>query len=299
MSFYSELFALCEKIGCEYSETALLSDYTSFKIGGKADVMVFPDTLEKIKTVFSFADEQKMPVFVLGKGSNLLVGDDGLKGVVINTCRFDKIELVDETTIVCQSGVSLTRLCRFALENSLTGLEFAFGIPGTAGGAAYMNAGAYGGEMKDVLVECTHLEKGIEGSFSGEELELGYRKSVYSDKDYIITSLVLKLEKGDKQEIKAKMDDLMQRRKDKQPLEFPSAGSTFKRPEGYFAGALIEQCGLKGYTVGGAQVSEKHAGFVINIGSATAKDVNELIAHCQKTVYENTGVLLEPEVKMI
>ncbi len=299
MSLYSELFALCKKIGCEYSETALLSDYTSFKIGGKADAMVFPDSLEKIKNIVSFADEQKMPVFILGKGSNLLVGDEGVKGVVINTCRFDKIELVDETTIVCQSGASLMRLCRFALENSLTGLEFAFGIPGTAGGAAYMNAGAYGGEMKDVLVECGHLKNGVEGSFSGEELKLGYRKSVYSDKDYIITSLTLKLQKGNKEEIKAKMDDLMSRRKDKQPLEFPSAGSTFKRPEGYFAGALIEQCGLKGFTVGGAQVSEKHAGFVINTGSATAKDVNELIAHCQKTVYENTGVLLEPEVKII
>lgn len=300
MSLYSELFALCEKIGCEYSETAFLSDYTSFKIGGKADVMVFPDTLEKIKAVVSFSDEQKLPVFILGKGSNLLVGDDGIKGVVINTCHFDKIELVDETTIVCQSGASLMRLCRFALENSLTGLEFAFGIPGTAGGAAYMNAGAYGGEMKDVLVKCEHLDvKGNEGSFSGEELKLGYRKSVYSDSEYIVTSLTLRLQKGSKEEIKAKMDDLMSRRKDKQPLEFPSAGSTFKRPEGYFAGALIEQCGLKGYTVGGAQVSEKHAGFVINIGSATAKDVNELIAHCQKTVYENTGVLLEPEVKMI
>lgn len=300
MSSYSELFTFCEKIGCEYSTAALLSDYTSFKIGGKADVMVFPDTLEKIKGVVSFADEQKMPVFVLGKGSNLLVSDSGIKGIVINTCKYDKIELSDETTIVCQSGVSLAKLCRFALENSLTGLEFAFGIPGTAGGAAYMNAGAYGGEMKDVLIECGHLDsKGNEGFFAGEELKLAYRKSVYSDSEYIITSLILKLEKGNREEIKAKMDDLMSRRKDKQPLEYPSAGSTFKRPEGYFAGALIEQCGLKGFTVGGAQVSEKHAGFVINIGSATAKDVNDLIAQCQKIVLEKTGVMLEPEVKMV
>lgn len=300
MDKYLDFYALCEKIECEYSTSAVLSDYTSFKIGGKADVMVFPDTSEKIKSVVSFANEQKLPVFVLGKGSNLLVSDSGISGIVINTCRFDKIELIDETTIVCQSGVSLMRLCRFALENSLTGLEFAFGIPGTAGGAAYMNAGAYGGEMKDVLIKCGHLDaKGESGSFEGEALELGYRKSVYSDKDYIVTSLTLKLQKGDKEEIKAKMDDLMSRRKDKQPLEYPSAGSTFKRPEGYFAGALIERCGLKGFTVGGAQVSEKHAGFVINVGGATAKDVNELIAHCRKVVYENTGVTLEPEVKMI
>lgn len=300
MDKYSDFYALCEKIECECSVTAKLCDYTSFKIGGKADIMVFPDTLEKIKSVVKFANEQKLPVFVLGKGSNLLVSDEGINGIVINTCKFDKIEIADETTIICQSGASLMRLCRFAFENSLTGLEFAFGIPGTAGGAAYMNAGAYGGEMKDVLVKCEHLTSDGEiGAFEGNELELGYRKSVYSDKDYIVTSLTLKLHKGDKEEIKSKMDDLMSRRKDKQPLEYPSAGSTFKRPEGYFAGALIEECGLKGYTVGGAQVSEKHAGFVINVGGATAKDVNELIEHCQKVVFKNTGVTLEPEVKRV
>ena len=300
MDKYLDFYALCEKIECEYSTSAMLKDYTSFKIGGKADVMVFPDTLEKIKSVVLFANEQRLPVFVLGKGSNLLVSDGGIKGIVINTCRYDKIELVDETTIVCQSGASLMRLCRFALENSLTGLEFAFGIPGTAGGAAYMNAGAYGGEMKDVLIKCEHLTAdGKTGEFEGDGLELSYRESVYSDKDYIVTSLTLKLQKGNKEEIKAKMDDLMSRRKDKQPLEYPSAGSTFKRPEGYFAGALIEQCGLKGFTVGGAQVSEKHAGFVINTGGATAIDVIDLIAHCRNVVSEKMGVLLEPEVKMI
>lgn len=300
MDKYLDFYALCEKIECEYSTSAMLKDYTSFKIGGKADVMVFPDTLEKIKSVVLFANEQRLPVFVLGKGSNLLVSDGGIRGIVINTCRYDKIELVDETTIVCQSGASLMRLCRFALENSLTGLEFAFGIPGTAGGAAYMNAGAYGGEMKDVLIKCEHLTAdGKTGEFEGDGLELSYRESVYSDKDYIVTSLTLKLQKGNKEEIKAKMDDLMSRRKDKQPLEYPSAGSTFKRPEGYFAGALIEQCGLKGFTVGGAQVSEKHAGFVINTGGATAIDVIDLIAHCRNVVSEKMGVLLEPEVKMI
>ncbi len=300
MNSLNDFCAFCEKIECEYSTTALLCEYTSFKIGGKADVMVFPDTLEKIKNIVEFANEQMLPVFVLGKGSNLLVSDDGIRGIVINTSKLDKIELIDETTIFCQCGASLMRLCRFALENSLSGLEFAFGIPGTAGGAAYMNAGAYGGEMKDVLVKCEHIcADGKIGSFENDELELGYRKSVYSDSEYVITSLVLKLEKADREEIKAKMDDLMSRRKDKQPLEYPSAGSTFKRPEGYFAGALIEQCGLKGCTVGGAQVSEKHAGFVINVGGATAKDVNELMAHCQKVVFENTGVTLEPEVKRV
>ncbi len=300
MKSFNDFYAFCEKIECEYSTSAALCDYTSFKIGGKADVMVFPDTQEKIKNIVEFANEQKLPVFVLGRGSNLLVSDDGIRGIVINTTKFDRIELIDETTIVCQSGASLMRLCRFALENSLSGLEFAFGIPGTAGGAAYMNAGAYGGEMKNVLIKCEHLTSdGRIGSFENDELELGYRNSVYNDNNYIITSLTLKLEKANKEEIKAKMDDLMSRRKDKQPLEYPSAGSTFKRPEGYFAGALIEQCGLKGHTVGGAQVSEKHAGFVINVGSATAKDVNELMAHCQRVVFENTGVTLEPEVKRV
>ena len=300
MNSLDNFYAFCEKIECEYSTSAVLCDYTSFKIGGKADVMVFPDTLDKISSIIDFANEQKLPVFVLGRGSNLLVSDDGIRGIVINTSKLDKIELVDETTIVCQCGASLMRLCRFALENSLSGLEFAYGIPGTAGGAAYMNAGAYGGEMKDVLVKCEHITSdGKTGSFEKNELELGYRRSVYSDRDYIITSLTLKLAKSDREAIKGKMDDLMSRRKDKQPLEYPSAGSTFKRPEGYFAGALIEQCGLKGYTVGGAQVSEKHAGFVINIGGATAEDVSELMAHCQKVVFENTGVTIEPEVKRV
>jgi len=300
MSSYSKLYALCKEIECEYSTDALLKDYTSFKIGGKADVMIFPDCINKISAVYSFINNENISALVLGKGSNMLVDDNGFKGVVINTCKLDDIKLIDETTIVCQCGVSLSKLCRFALENSLTGLEFAFGIPGTAGGAAYMNAGAYGGEMKDVLVSCEHiLSSGTIGKFNADELNLGYRHSVYSDGDMLITSLTVKLSKGNPDEIKAKMDELMGKRRDKQPLDYPSAGSTFKRPEGYFAGALIEQCNLKGYTVGGAQVSEKHAGFVINKGGATASDVISVIEHCKKTVFENTGVTLEPEVKII
>lgn len=300
MSGYGKICDLCEKIGCEYITDAMLKDYTSFKIGGAAGLMAFPNDVNKFSQIVAYAAQNSIPVLVIGKGSNLLVSDNGFKGVVINTCRFDSIELVDETTIVCQSGISLSRLCRFALDNSLTGLEFAFGIPGTAGGAAYMNAGAYGGEMKDVLVSCEHiLPSGEIGTFCGDELKLGYRHSVYSDSDMLITALTLSLKKGNKEEIKAKMDELMSRRKDKQPLEYPSAGSTFKRPEGYFAGALIEQCGLKGYTVGGAQVSEKHAGFVINKGGASAADVLSVINHCRDTVFEKTGVTLEPEVKII
>ena len=300
MSSYSKLYSLCKEIECEYSTDALLKDYTSFKIGGKADVMIFPDDISKLSNVISFINKENIAALVLGKGSNMLVDDSGFRGVVINTCKLDEIYLADETTIICQCGVTLSRLCRFALENSLTGLEFAFGIPGTAGGAAYMNAGAYGGEMKDVLVSCEHLNpNGSIGIFSRDELKLGYRQSVYSDTDLLITSLTIKLSKGNPDEIKAKMDVLMGKRRDKQPLEYPSAGSTFKRPEGYFAGALIEQCNLKGYSVGGAQVSEKHAGFVINTGGATCKDILDLAEHVKKTVYDKFGVILEPEVRFL
>ena len=300
MSSYALIKSVCDKIGCEYNENTLLSNCTSFKIGGKADLFISPDSTEKLSAVISVCNENNVKVLVLGKGSNLLVSDNGFKGVVISTSMLDKIELIDETTIYCQSGVTLSRLCRFALENSLTGLEFAFGIPGSAGGAAYMNAGAYGGEMKDVLYKCDHLTAdGSISSFTDSELDLSYRHSAYSKSDKIITALYLKLKKGDKNSIKAKMDELMSKRRDKQPLEYPSAGSTFKRPEGYFAGALVEGCGLKGFTVGGAQVSEKHAGFVINIGGATASDVLAVIEHCKKTVYESNGVILEPEVEII
>ncbi len=300
MSSINDIIALCKKIGCEYSTEAFLKDYTSFKIGGKADLMAFPDTEIKISELYSYANHNSVPVLIIGKGSNLLVSDNGFRGLVINTCKFDKISLLDDTTVYCESGASLLKVCRFALENSLSGLEFAFGIPGTAGGAAYMNAGAYGGEMKDVLVSCEHIDKcGIKSNFSEEELDLSYRHSVYSDSSFLITSLTLKLKKGNKDEIKAKMDEFMGKRIDKQPLDYPSAGSTFKRPEGYFAGALIEQCGLKGYQLGGARVSEKHAGFVINADNATSKDVLDLINHCQKIVYDETGVTLETEVKII
>ncbi len=300
MSSYDKLIALCKEKECEYLTDSFLKDYTSFKIGGKADVMAFPNTKEKLSAIVSFAYSNNISVLVIGKGSNLLVNDNGFRGLVINTCKLESIELIDDTTIVCASGVSILRLCRFAHENSLTGLEFAFGIPGTAGGAAYMNAGAYGGEMKDVLVSCEHIDlNGNYGAFSGDELGLSYRRSVYSDSNLVITSLTIKLKKGNKDEIKAKMDELMQKRVDKQPLDYPSAGSTFKRPEGYFAGALIEQCGLKGFQMGGARVSEKHAGFVINAGNATAEDVLSLINHCKNKVLSETGVTLEPEVKII
>lgn len=279
-----------------------MSKHTSFKTGGNASVFVDIEDYNILGKVLRLCNETKTDIFVLGKGSNLLVSDDGIRdrAVIHLSTDFADMKLLDETSVEVQAGASLASLCKFALANSLTGLEFAYGIPGSVGGAAYMNAGAYGGEMKDVLIRCNHIDRnGNKGFFEGEALDLSYRHSVYSSSDYVITSIVVKLNKGDHDEIEAKMKDLIGRRKDKQPLEYPSAGSVFKRPEGYFAGALIEQSGLKGKRIGGAMVSEKHAGFIINYDNATTKDVTDLIRYCQDTVKDKFGVELEPEIRVI
>ncbi len=298
---YKEIALFAEKLGAEVIENAPMSKYTSFKCGGNASLLIIPDSCENLQKIIEFCYSKSINPLIIGNGSNLLVTDGGINGVVIKIgSKISKIELLDDTTIYCEAGVSMKSLCMFALENSLSGLEFAYGIPGTLGGAVYMNAGAYGGEMKDVLFSVNHIdENGILGELVKEKLDLGYRHSAYTDNGYTIISAILKLKKGNKAEIKEAMDDKLRRRKEKQPLEFGSAGSTFKRPEGYFAGALIEQSGLKGYTVGGAQVSEKHAGFVINKNGATATDVITLIRDVQNKVYEKFGVKLETEVKII
>ncbi len=290
-----------KELGIHYETDVSMALKTSFKTGGNAEMMVYPDNTTQLKSILKVCKSNNIQTYIIGNGSNILVSDNGLSGVVVRLSNnYSDIRLVDETTVEAEAGASMKALCMFCLEHSLSGLEFAYGIPGTAGGAAYMNAGAYGGEMKDVLVKCEHLDSnGEEGSFEGDELELGYRKSAYSNSDYVITKLVLKLKKADYSDIKALMDENLGKRKAKQPLEYPSAGSTFKRPEGYFAGALIEQCSLKGFTVGGAQVSEKHAGFVINKGGATSSDIKKLIKHIQKVVYDEKGVMLEPEVKFL
>lgn len=278
-----------------------MKNHTSFRIGGPAKLFIEPKNEEELSCVLKKCRESKIEYIVIGNGSNLLVSDSGISKAVIKLSGgFEKIELFGKTTVKAGAGASLASLCRFALENSLSGLEFAFGIPGSVGGAAFMNAGAYGGEMKDVVFSCSHIDReGNAGVLSKELLGFAYRKSAYGENGFVVTEVTFKLQKGEKSAIEEKMNDLLGRRKDKQPLSFPSAGSVFKRPEGYFAGALIEQSGLKGKTVGGAQVSEKHAGFIINIGSATCKDVKDLIECCQKTVYDNFGVKLETEIKMI
>jgi UDP-N-acetylmuramate dehydrogenase len=273
--------------------------HTSFKIGGNADVFVSVQTVEEFSLTLKLCKKAEVPVTVLGKGSNLLVSDKGIEGVVICLEKLNKITVEGEK-IKAGAGVSLAALCNFAANEGLSGLEFAFGIPGSVGGAVYMNAGAYGGEIKDVLESVTAVD--VDGeilTFSANELCLSYRNSIFHNNGATVVETVFALKKGIEEEIKAQMSEVMGRRKDKQPLEFPSAGSTFKRPEGYFAGTLIEQCGLKGLTVGGAQVSTKHAGFVINKGGATANDVLELIKKVQQIVFEKTGVTLEPEVIFI
>lgn len=296
----TELIKFLNEQNIKYLESEPMKLHTTFKVGGNAPVVVFPKSEDEISAVVKCCKENEIRAFPLGKGSNLLVSDSGINACVICMGEdFSEIKLIDDETIFAESGASLTKVCRFALQNSLEGLEFAFGIPGSCGGAAFMNAGAYGGEMKNVLYKCDHVdENGEKGNLQNDDLNLSYRHSAYYDNGCIITGVYLKLKKGNPEEIKAKMDDFLQRRKDKQPLEYPSAGSTFKRPEGYFAGALIEECNLKGATVGGAQISEKHAGFVINIGGATCNDILELCRVCSETVLREKGVKLEMEVRV-
>lgn len=292
------LVSKLDDLKIEYLCDCPMSLYTSFKIGGPADVMLKPHSVEQLKTALSLCKEHNVPVFILGKGSNLLISDDGIEGAVINiSSGFDEIKLLNDTTVECGAGASLSALCNFCLEHGFSGLEFAYGIPGSVGGAVYMNAGAYGGEIKNVITSATYLTAdGEECELTSDKLSLSYRKSKFSGNDDIILSAKFELKPDNVDNIRERMNDFIGRRKDKQPLSYPSAGSTFKRPEGYYAGALIEESGLKGFSVGGAQVSEKHAGFVINKGGATCKDVTDLMAHIVKTVKENYGVTLEAEV---
>ncbi len=285
-------------------ENEPLSAHTTFRIGGPAKYYLVPESKAEVREGLAFANEKNLPWLVIGKGSNLLVPDEGYSGVVIEIGKgMEKIEVETGETdgrICAQAGVSLGVLAAAAAKESLTGLEFASGIPGTLGGAVTMNAGAYDGEMKDVIVSATVLDKsGEERTLSREQLQLGYRSSRIQREGSLVLEAVFELQKGNREVILEKMRELNGRRRDKQPLEYPSAGSTFKRPEGYFAGKLIQDAGLRGFRIGDAQVSEKHCGFVINRGNATAADVRCLIKEVQKRVQESSGVWLEPEVKMI
>lgn len=292
------IYNYAQKLDCDARRFEPMSRHTSFKIGGKADVYIKVTNLSQLMKILKECDACKEKYILLGNGSNVLVPDEGIHGTVLRLDGdFRNISLIDDTTIYCGAGAALGSLCKFAQKCGLSGLEYAWGIPGTVGGAVFMNAGAYGGEMKDVVYSVSHItNSGDIGRIEAADLGFGYRTSVYRKNGCIITGAVFKLKKDDPEEIQNRMNDYMNRRSAKQPLEYPSAGSVFKRPEGAFAGALIEQCGLKGMTVGGAQVSEKHAGFIINKSKATANDVKQLVSEIQKTVEDETGYKLECEL---
>ncbi len=301
MNKISDLISFLNANNYSFLENEPLKKHTSFKIGGNAEVYVMPETEEQIKELMLKCDEFQLKYYLLGNGTNVLFSDDTYNGVIISTIeKFNGIRQLSETTFECDAGVKLTTLCNYALKNSFTGFECLYGIPGTVGGAIITNAGAYGGEVSDVIVEVNHIDdKGNFGSLIGEEIDFSYRHSAYETNGYTICSAVFVCEKGNKDEIKAKMDELIGRRREKQPLEFGSAGSTFKRPKGGYAAALIEQAGLKGTCVGDAEVSTKHSGFVINKGKATCNDVLELIDIIKKKVYETSGIMLECEVRIV
>lgn len=276
-----------------------MKKHTTFRIGGAADAFADVSSVEEIKALIRICKENNYPYMVVGNGSNLLVSDKGIRGLVIHIGKNMSKCRANGGRLNVEAGAMMSAVAKLACENSLSGFEELSGIPGTVGGGIYMNAGAYGGEIKDVLESVTYLDENLEVyKKSSEELELGYRTSIFQKRPYIILSCVIKLSKGNQDEIKKKMADYKSRRNAKQPITVPSAGSTFKRPVGYFAGKLIQDSGLMGYSIGGASVSELHAGFIVNNNNATARDVMDLISHIRKTVYEKFGVQLEPEVKL-
>lgn len=276
-----------------------MKNHTSFKVGGPADILVTPKNYEEVVKIIKFCNQKNLPYYIIGRGSNLLVKDGGFRGVIIKLTSLNNIQVLDEK-IIAQGGADLSAVSDEALKHSLTGFEFACGIPGTVGGAVTMNAGAYNGEISQVIESALVVDKkGNLITLNKDELELGYRISAIQKYEYTVLEATFKLTKGEYNKIKERIDDLTRKRQEKQPLEYPSAGSTFKRPEGYFTGKLIEESNLKGYTIGGAQVSEKHAGFVINKNNATAEDIINLIKHIQNTIKVKYNVELQPEVRII
>ncbi len=294
------LESFCAQIGCECRRQEPMYRHTSFQIGGPAALFLLPEGEKMAAEIIAFAHREGIPLFVMGRGSNLLVRETGIAVPVL--CIGPKMGRIERqgNLLLCEAGVPLSRLCQAALEAGLSGLEFAYGIPGSVGGAIYMNAGAYGGEISQVLAEARHITpEGEPGCFLSGQLDFSYRHSRYTGSGFCITGGSFVLKPAEKEEIRAKMEDFLSRRREKQPLEYPSAGSTFKRPQTGFASQMIDQCGLKGVSVGGAQVSEKHAGFVVNAGGAGCSDVLELMSLVRSRVAEQTGVLLEPEVVLV
>ncbi|QWQ38496.1 UDP-N-acetylmuramate dehydrogenase [Gemella sp. zg-570] len=277
-----------------------LKNYSYTKTGGKSDALIIIKNVAELKKVIEFANKYSINVTILGNGSNVLISDKGIRGLTIITSGLNKIDLLEDNIVRCQVGLTLKELTDFLIEKELSGLEFACGIPGSVGGAIFMNAGAYGGEVKDVVIRVETLSlEGQYKEYSNSDMNFSYRHSIIQDTKDIITTVYFKLKPGNKKEMMARVEDLNKMRSDKQPLEYPSCGSVFKRPEGYFAGKLIQDADCQGLTIGGAQVSTKHAGFMINIDNATCEDYKNLIALVQKKVFEHSGVKLEREVKII
>jgi len=302
MPYIPKLIQLCNSIGCEYLLDEPLKNHTTFQVGGSCKLFIEISSVESICKVISFCNENDVKYTILGNGSNVIASDDGFDGVIIHLGKqFADVRMVSDDKIKSYAGASLKSVCLKALENSLTGLEFAYGIPASVGGALFMNAGAYDGEMIDVVSEAEYITRdGILKTISVDDMKLSYRHSIFSDMiGTVIVSITLKCSKGDYNSIKSRMDELLKARKDKQPIEYPSAGSTFKRPIGNYASKLIDECGLRGFSYGDAQVSEKHCGFVINKGNASCNDILKLTDEIIKIVYEKTGYTLELEPKIL
>lgn len=297
---YSMIESLCIESGTVFERGAPLKQYCSMKIGGACDILVKPNSEAVLSELLSLCKSEGIPFFVLGRGTNVLFSDNGFRGAILFIGQEMGGITVEQNKIIAGAGAALNAVCKTALENSLSGAENLYGIPGSVGGALFMNAGAFGSEMKDITVSCRYInENGELLEMPAEDMELSYRHSFFSEREYVITSVTMRFSSGDKNAIRARMDEVMQRRKDKQPLEFPSCGSTFKRPKNGFAAALIEECGLKGFRIGGAQVSEKHSGFVINCGDATYSDITQIVEHIKKTVLKEKGVELDCEMIMV
>ncbi|MEG0019264.1 MAG: UDP-N-acetylmuramate dehydrogenase [Oscillospiraceae bacterium] len=283
----------------DFLERESLKNHTTFKVGGDADYIVMPKTVEQVMVLLKLFKSENVPYYVLGRGSNVIFKDCGFKGVIIKTSGLQSV-WVEGTTVTAQAGVTLNTLCKRLQENQLSGLEFCYGIPGNVGGATYMNAGAYGGEICDAIIEIEYIDENVTRQTIGiKQGEFSYRHSIFQEKNWLITACKFSLKKADGDKILQFMEEIMDKRRDKQPLDKPSAGSSFKRPQGHFAAALIDECGLKGKTCGGAQISEKHAGFIVNIGKATCCDIQELATQVENIVLEKTGVKLEREMIIV
>ncbi len=283
----------------QFQEKESMKKHTTFKVGGETDFIIYPDNIEKVKMAIKFFNENDINYYYLGKGSNVIFKDEGYKGVIIKSSLLNKV-LINEDTAEVECGYVLTSFAKFLKENSLSGLEFCYGIPGNIGGSVYMNAGAYGGEISDCLVKIDCIdENGEEITILKQDAKFSYRHSIFQERKLFITKAYFKLNKADSNKMLDFMKDIMNKRADKQPLELPSAGSSFKRPQGYFAAALIDECGLKGMRVGGAMVSEKHAGFIVNVGNATCNDIVSLAEKVEKIVFEKTNVKIEKEMIIV